>query len=69
MASSYKDSSPNAGAKKGGGMKNNDGRIDGHKYDKQDKAKGAGMSSKETFSPNDDVKSLPGRTGKEEGAY
>ena len=26
MASSYKDSSPNSGAKKKGGMKNNDGR-------------------------------------------
>jgi hypothetical protein len=62
----YSDSNPVAGAKSAKGMKNEDGRIGGAKYNKQDKAK---MDAKQTYDPNADVPHLPGRPGLEKGAY
>lgn len=63
------DSSPSSGSKKANGMKNEDGREGGSKYNKQEKAK---FDPKLTFAPNEDVKQINGgknRVGKEEGAY
>lgn len=58
MASSYKDSSPNAGAKGKGGMKNEDGREGGASWNSS--------KSKEKFSdksvgnqPNEGAHELP----------
>ena len=48
------------------GMKNEDGRLGGESYNSQHKAD---ANFKETFSPNDDVKSLGSQPGVEEGAY
>lgn len=63
------DSSPSSGSKKGGGMKNVDGRENGAAYNKQVKAP---FDPKLTFAPNEDVKQINGgkdRPGLEEGAY
>lgn len=66
MASTYKDSNPNAGAGKGGGKKNVDGRIDGAAYNKQQKA---AFDAQKTYDPNESIKKLPQVSGLEEGAY
>lgn len=62
----YKDSNPVAGASKGGGMKNVDGRENGSAYNKQDKA---AFDAKHTWDPNEGAPKLPGKGGLEEGAY
>lgn len=62
----YKDSNPVAGASKGGGKKNNDGRENGSAYDKQQKAK---FDPKLTSMPNEGAPKLPQKGGLEEGAY
>lgn len=56
MASSYSDSSPNSGAKKKGGMKNNDGR-EGPK----EGSKPAFNDKKVDNMPNEGAPELPGK--------
>jgi len=51
----YSDSNPVAGAKAGGGMKNDDGRENGSSYNSDEKPS---MSAKHTFDPNEDAPKL-----------
>lgn len=59
MPSGYKDSSPSAGASKGGGMENDDGREMGKDYSNKNKSEAA-PAMKKTFDPNEDVSLLDG---------
>jgi hypothetical protein len=61
-----KDSNPNVGGKPASGMKNEDSRVNGSKYNSQDKAP---FKAKLVLDPNADVPSIGSSDGLETGAY